>query len=70
LYLVTDLFNNLKNAIPEVFCIHGVIHHQHLVAKNLGGCLHDALAIVIKAINHIKLNVLENRLFRQLCEEN
>jgi hypothetical protein len=46
-----------------------VIHLQHLVAKKLGR-LHDALANVIKAVNHNISNALENRLFRRLCEEN
>ena len=61
---------HLKNALPEVFCIHCVVHRQHLVAKNLSGHLHEALTLVIKAVNIIKANALQSRLFRELCIEN
>ena len=47
-----------KKAVPEVFCIHCVIHHQHLVAKKMSARLHDALTVVIKVVNHIKSNSL------------
>lgn len=60
----------LKNDVPNIFCIHCVIHRQHLVAKKLGGRLHASLNIVIKTINFIKSSPLRDRLFRQLCEEN
>ena len=49
---------HLKRAVPEAYCIHCVIHCQHLVAKQLGGRLHDALNIVIKVVNHIKSSSL------------
>lgn len=61
---------HLKKAVPEVFCIHCVIHRQHLVAKKLSGRLHDALTVVIKVVNHIKSNALRDRLFREFCNQN
>ena len=56
----------LKKAVPGVFCIHCVIHRQHLVAKKLSGRLHDALHVVKKLVKHIKSNFLQDRLFREL----
>lgn len=61
---------HLKAAVPDVFCMHCVVHRQHLVAKKLGGRLHDSLAVVIKAVNFIKSNSLQDRIFQQLCEDN
>jgi len=62
--------SHLKKLVPNVLCIHCVIHRQHLVAKNLGGRLYDSLDTVIKAVNYIKSHPLQDRLFRQLCVEN
>ncbi|XP_076372972.1 zinc finger BED domain-containing protein 5-like [Tachypleus tridentatus] len=61
---------HLKKAIPEVFCIHCVIHRQHLVAKKMSARLHDALTVVIQVVNHIKSNSLRDRLFHELCKQN
>lgn len=60
----------LKKAVPNVVCVHCVVHRQHLVAKNLAGRLHEALGHVIKVVNLIKKNALQDRLFQQLCEKN
>ena len=60
----------LKKAVPNVVCVHCVVHRQHLVAKNLAGRLHEALGHVIKAVNLIKSSALKDRLFQQLCEKN
>ena len=61
---------HLKKAVPEVFCIHCVIHRQHLVAKKMSARLHDALTVVIQVVNHIKSNSLRDRLFHELCKQN
>ena len=60
----------LKNAIPKVIAVHCVIHWQHLVAKKLSEKLHESLSTVIIAVNKIKVNALNSRLFHQLCIEN
>ncbi|VVC43065.1 Hypothetical protein CINCED_3A015898 [Cinara cedri] len=60
----------LKKTVPNVLTIHCVIHRQHLVAKNLSECLHKSLHYVISAINKIKNNSLNDRLFGLLCTEN
>jgi hypothetical protein len=60
----------LKKNVPGVLAIHCVIHRQHLVAKNLNSRLHESLQFVIDAVNSIRNNALNTRLFAQLCEEN
>ena len=62
--------NLLKQNVPGVLAIHCVIHRQHLVAKNLSGRLHESLQFVIKAVNRIRSNALNTRLFAHPCEEN
>ena len=61
---------HLKRAVPNVFCIHCVIHRQHSIAKHLTANLHQSLQIVITATNKIKKNSLNDRIFQQLCETN
>ena len=60
----------LKSENLNVVICHWVIHRQHLVAKNISGCLNQSLKIVIKAVNKIKAHALNTRLFKQLCNEN
>ena len=62
--------SHLKQNVPGVLAIHCVIHRQHLVAKNLYIRLHESLQLVINAVNRIRSNALNTRLFAQLCEEN
>jgi hypothetical protein len=58
-----------KKAMPNVFTIHCMIHRQHLVAKNLSDQLHKSLNTVITAVNKIKTQALNDRLFQKLCIE-
>ena len=60
----------LKKAVPKVLTVHCVIHRQHFVAKNLSEKPHESLSTVITAVNKIKANALNSRLFHQLCIEN
>lgn len=60
----------LKRAVPNVVAVHCVIHRQHLVAKHLSDRLHRSLQHVITAVNRIRSNALDDRLFRKLCDEN
>ena len=60
----------LKNAVPNVFVVHCVVHRGHLVAKHLSHRLHNSLHIVITAVNKIKSSVLKDIIFRQLCHTN
>jgi hypothetical protein len=47
-----------------------VIHRQYLVAKKLSDRLHNSLQTVITAVNTIKSQALNDRLFWMLCDEN
>ena len=60
----------LKKAVLKVLTVHCVIPRQHLGAKNLSEKLHESLSTVITAVNKIKANALNSRLFHQLCIEN
>ncbi|XP_026331329.1 SCAN domain-containing protein 3-like [Hyposmocoma kahamanoa] len=62
--------SHLKRIIPGLTAIHCVIHRQHLVAKHLSDRLNRSLHFVIKAVNKIRSNALNTRLFAQLCDEN
>ncbi|GBP36287.1 SCAN domain-containing protein 3 [Eumeta japonica] len=59
----------LKNKIPDVLAVHCVIHRQHLVARNLSD-RYQSLQHVIRAVNKIRNNSLNDRLFNQLCVNN
>uniref|UniRef100_A0A5S6PZA8 DUF4371 domain-containing protein n=1 Tax=Trichuris muris TaxID=70415 RepID=A0A5S6PZA8_TRIMR len=61
---------HLKKVVPSVLTVHCVIHRQHLVAKRLSDRLSCSLQFVIAAVNKIKSESLNERLFGQLCETN
>lgn len=45
----------LKNAVPNVFTIHSVVHCQHLVGKNsLIACISLYILSIITTVNKIK----------------
>ena len=60
----------LKEEVPNALYIHCVIHRQHLVGKHLSTRLHESLNVIIKTINKIKSNAKNDRMFRQLCQDN
>jgi hypothetical protein len=60
----------LKEVVPNVVVVHYVIHRQNMVAKNLSDRLHSSLQYIITAVNKIRSNALNDRLFRKLCDEN
>lgn len=60
----------LKQTIPNVLSVHCVIHRQHLIDKNLSKRLHGSLDYIIRAVNKIKRNELNERLFAQHCLKN
>ena len=59
-----------EKSVPKVLTVHCVIHRQHLAAKNLSKKLYESLSTVITAVNKIKANARNSRLFHQLCIEN
>ena len=60
----------LKSDNLNVIICHCIIHRQHLVAKNIGGCLNQSLKTVIKVVTKIKAHTLNTCLFKQSCNEN
>ena len=56
--------------MPTVLYIHCVIHRQHLVGKHLSTRLHESLNVIIKTIKKNKSNAKNDRMFRQLCQDN
>ncbi|XP_025031038.1 LOW QUALITY PROTEIN: protein ZBED8-like, partial [Python bivittatus] len=60
----------LKKEVPGILAVHCMIHRQHLVAKNLRDRLHQSIQYVISAVNKIRSNALNDRLFGQLCKGN
>lgn len=61
--------SRLQKRVPGLFRVHCILHREHLAAKQLSGALHDALQLVIHAVNAIKANAKMDRLFLQLCVE-
>ena len=54
----------------QVLTIYCLIHRQHFMAKNISGRFNLSLKTVIKAVNKIKDQALNTRLFKQLSNEN
>ena len=59
----------VKEKSPDVAGTHCTIHRQALIAKILPDQLKNVLDDVVKAVNFIKANVLNSRLFAELCKE-
>ena len=53
--------SRMKSAYPHIFHIHCIIHRQHLVAKNIGGGMVEALNTAIHATNFVKSNSVNDR---------
>ena len=49
-----------------MICNDCVIHREYLIARNLDSNLFDSLDIIIKCINKIKRNSLQERVFKSL----
>uniref|UniRef100_A0A0L8GXH9 DUF4371 domain-containing protein n=1 Tax=Octopus bimaculoides TaxID=37653 RepID=A0A0L8GXH9_OCTBM len=66
---VKGFVSRMKSVAPYIFYTHCIIHRQHLVAKNIGGHMEEALNTAIHAINFVKSNSVNNRFFMQFCED-
>lgn len=64
------LISHLKRTVPGLTAIHCVIHRQHLVTKHLSDRLKQSFYFGIKAVNEIRSNASNTRLFAQWCDEN
>ena len=54
----------LKEKKYNLFTVHCVLPRQHLVAKRLSPRLQESLGVTVEAINKIKANAKNDRLFR------
>ena len=59
----------VKEKSPGVAGTHCTIHHQVLMSKALPDQLKNVLDDVVKAVNFIKANAFNSRLFAELCKE-
>ena len=59
----------VKQKSPDIIGIHFTIHRQALVMKTVPDELNNVLGEVIRAVNFIKANALNSRLFSELCKE-
>ena len=59
----------VKNVSPQAVGVHSMMHRQVLASKTLPKDLKTVMQSVIKAVNFIKSNALNNRLFAKLCQE-
>ena len=66
---VKGFIHRMKSVAPHNFHIHCIIHRQHLVAKNIGGYMEEALNTAIHEINFVKSNSANDRFLLQLCED-
>ena len=51
----------MKSVASHIFYIHCIVHRQHLVAKNIGGDIEEALNAALHAINFVKSNSVSDR---------
>ena len=57
----------IKSVAPHTSHVHFIVHTQHLAAKKIGD-VEKAPNAAIHAINFVKANSLNDRLFMQFCE--
>ena len=65
---VKSFVSRMKAVAPYISHIHCIVLRQHLAAKGVGGDMEEALNATIHAINFVKANSLNDRLFIQFCE--
>lgn len=58
-----------KEANSDIVLTHCIIHREMLAAKSLTPDLNVVLTTVVKAVNFIRSNALNSRLFALLCED-
>ena len=59
----------VKKEVPHITVRHCVLHRHALAAKSLPEQLKNVLSIAVSAINYIRRNVLNHRLFKVFCNE-
>ncbi|CAI9736936.1 Hypothetical predicted protein [Octopus vulgaris] len=66
---VKGFVSRMKSVAPHILNICCIIHRQHVVAKNIGGHMENALNTSIHTNNIVKSNSVNNRFFMQFCED-
>ena len=66
---VKGFISRMKSVAPHIFHIHCINDRLHLVAKNIGGDMEEALNTVIHSINFVKSNAAIDRFPMQFCED-
>ncbi|GBP88558.1 SCAN domain-containing protein 3 [Eumeta japonica] len=59
----------VKQAAPQVFGYHCLIHRYALAVKTLPPDLLNTLSDIVKTVNHIRGNATNSTLFKVLCDE-
>ena len=59
----------LRNDNPRMMAEHCIIHRENLAAASISREVNQVLEKVIRAVNQIKSRPLNERMFKQLCEE-
>ena len=65
---VKGFVSRIKPVAPHISHVHCIVYRKHLAAKSIGGDMEEALNAAIHAINFVKANSLNDRLFMQFCE--
>lgn len=61
-----QFISHSKQDENEMFIIHYVTHQQHFVDRTLSDALHHRIEFVINAVNKIRSNTFNTKLFTQL----
>ena len=59
----------VKNVAPHVTVTHCILHRHALMMKTLPENLNSAMTLVVRAVNFIRGQPLNQRLFQKFCEE-
>ena len=65
---VKGFVSRMKVVAPHLSHVHCIVYRKHLAAKSVGGDMEESLNAAIHAINFVKANSLNDRLFMQFCE--
>ena len=65
---VKGIVSGIKAVAAHISHVYCIVHRQHLAAESIGGDMEEALNAAMHAINFVKANSLNDRLFMQFCE--
>ena len=65
----SNFASRVKKEVSHITVSHCVLHRHALAAKSLPGKLKKVLSIAVSAVNYIRGNALNHRLFKAFCNE-